>query len=137
MLSNLGNAIEAITGAESHGSESIIQAVEREFKELLPLAGLSWICQEDVNNQWPELVHPSGGSLKPITGGSTSQSLARQQGSVETEFLNGEIVRLAKKLGKNAPVNAKLIEISQTMAVNHEKPGKYTPQQLAALLRIN
>ena len=136
LLSNLGNSVEAITGAGSHGSELIIQAVEREFKELLPLADLSWICQEDVNSQWPELVHPSGGSLKPITGSSTSQSLARQQGSVESEFLNGEIVRLAKKLGKTAPVNAKLAAISQEMAVNHEKPGKFIPQQLAALLGI-
>jgi 2-dehydropantoate 2-reductase len=89
-----------------------------------------------VNSHWPELIHPPHGPINPVSGSSTSQSLARQQGSVESEFLNGEVVRLAEKLGKNAPVNAKLVEISQKMAANHDLPGKYTPGQLISLVGL-
>jgi len=63
--------------------------------------------------------------------------LARHQGSVETEFLNGEIVRVAKKLGLQAPINEKLVEISQEMAENHEPPGKYIPARLSEILELN
>ena len=56
----------------------------------------------------------------------------REQGSVETEFLNGEVVRLSKRLSRHAPVNEMLMRISQEMASKHEKPGKYTPAQLLA-----
>ena len=39
---------------------------------------------------------------------STWQSLSRNTGNVETDFLNGEIVRLAHKHGITAPLNAAL-----------------------------
>jgi 2-dehydropantoate 2-reductase len=72
---------------------------------------------------------------KPL--GSTWQSLVRQQGTVETEYLNGEIVRLAQKLGKRALINETLLRITEEMAANHELPGKYTPAQLTKILKLD
>jgi len=69
--------------------------------------------------------------------GSTWQSLVRNQGTVETEFLNGEIVRLAAKLNTTAPVNEVLLRITLEMAANHEKPGKYTPAELLRILKLD
>jgi 2-dehydropantoate 2-reductase len=66
--------------------------------------------------------------------GSTWQSLVRNQGTVETDFLNGEIVRLAVERGIPAPVNQALLRITLEMAANHEKPGKYTPAELLKIL---
>lgn len=77
------------------------------------------------------------GSLDTEAQSSTWQSLARHQGSVETDFLNGEIVRTARKLGKQAPINEKLVRISQEMAANHEPPGKYTPAELSVMLGLD
>ena len=58
------------------------------------------------------------------------------QGSIETEFLNGEIVRVAKKLGLQAPINEKIVKISQEVAANHEPPEKYTPVRLSEILKL-
>ena len=63
--------------------------------------------------------------------------MTRRQGSVETEFLNGEIVRVAMKLGKEAPLNETLLRITEEMAANHELPGKYTPAELIKLLKLD
>ena len=43
---------------------------------------------------------------------------------------------MAKKLRRQAPINAMLLRISQEMAANREPPGKYTPAQLSALLGL-
>ena len=69
--------------------------------------------------------------------GSTWQSLIRRQGMVETEFLNGEIVRIATKLGTRAPINETLLSITEEMAANRELPGKYTPAELAKILNLD
>jgi 2-dehydropantoate 2-reductase len=56
---------------------------------------------------------------------------------VETEFLNGEIVRIAAKLGTRAPINETLLRITEEMAANRELPGKYTPVELAKILKLD
>jgi 2-dehydropantoate 2-reductase len=76
------------------------------------------------------------GSLNTGGGSSTWQSLTREQGSVETEFLNGEVVRICHKLGRKAPVNEVLLRVSQEMAARHDKPGKYTAAQLLQMAGI-
>ena len=63
--------------------------------------------------------------------------MIRRQGTVETEFLNGEIVRIAKKLGRRAPINETLLRITEEMAANHEPPGKYTPAELIKILKLD
>jgi len=45
-------------------------------------------------------------------------------------------VRVAERIGIKAPLNKKLVEISQEMAAKHEPPGKYTPAQLSAILGL-
>jgi 2-dehydropantoate 2-reductase len=136
LLANLGNAIDGITGSRGQEVELIAQAAGQEFTELLTQAGIKWISQEDVAKDWPEVSRPPRASLKTTGFSSTWQSLTRQQGSVETEFLNGEIVRLARQLGQTAPVNQKLLQLTQDMAAHHEKPGKYTLVRLCEILGI-
>ena len=100
-------------------------------------AGIRWVSAEKLEQERSEITMPLRGRLDTEAQSSTWQSLARRQGSVETEFLNGEIVRLAKKLGGRAPINETLLRICQEMAANREPPGKYTPTQLCALLGLN
>ncbi|MFC2010912.1 ketopantoate reductase C-terminal domain-containing protein [Chloroflexota bacterium] len=100
-------------------------------------AGIKWISHEQITKDWPEITAPLHGQLNTEAQSSTWQSLARHQGSVETEYLNGEIVRVAKKLGLQAPINEKLVQISQDMAANHEPPGKYSPVRLSEILELN
>ena len=53
-------------------------------------------------------VEPVPGLEDARLGSSTWQSLSRGTGSIETDYLNGEIVRIAHEHGLPAPVNALL-----------------------------
>lgn len=66
-------------------------------------------------------------------GDSTSQSLYRQTGDIETDYLNGEIVRLAHRAGTSAPVNAALTRAARAAASGGMKPGGYTAPEMADL----
>jgi len=136
LMGNLSNAIGAITNARGNESDDISQAAQQELKELLAQAGIHWITQEETSKEWPETTAPLRGSLDTEAQSSTWQSLARKQGNVESEFLNGEVVRLAGKMGRKAPVNEMLVKISTEMAAKHELPGKYTIAQLITLLGL-
>lgn len=137
LIGNLGNAIGAITNGDRESTRPIYNAVAQEAQAIMQKAGIKWISQEQVTRDWPEITVPLHGQLNTEAQSSTWQSLARHQGSVETEFLNGEIVRVAKTLGLQAPINEKLVGISQEMAANHEPPGKYTPARLSEILELN
>jgi 2-dehydropantoate 2-reductase len=133
LVENLGNAVDAITDSNRSEINDIIRAVRDEAKEVLLKAGISWKPQHEVLKDYPSIVPPQG-----ITKfeGSTWQSLKRRQGSVETDFLNGEIVRVAARLDLNAPINGKLQIIAELMAKNGDLPGKYKPAELRQMLEI-
>ena len=137
LMLNLGNAIGAITSGNQENTRPIYRAVLEEAQAIVQKAGIEWVSQEQVAEDWPEITAPLNGQLNTEAGSSTWQSLARHQGSVETEFINGEIIRVAKQLGFQAPINEKLVAILQGMAANQEPPGKYTPSQVIELLEIN
>jgi 2-dehydropantoate 2-reductase len=137
LLNNLNNAIGGITNAKFGETRDIMQAVSKELTDLLTEANIRWKSNEEVARELPESAQPLRGSLTTEAQSSTWQSLARKTGNVETEFLNGEVVRLAKKLGKQAPLNEKLLSITLEMSARRETPGKYTPLQLRQLLGLN
>ena len=136
LLENLANAVGAITNAAGSENNRIALAAQDEGKEILARAGIRWVPAKEATRRPPtNLVPPDKPFGRPL--GSTWQSLVRNQGTVETEFLNGEIVRLAAKLNLKAPVNEALVRITQEMAANHEKPGKYTPAELLKILKLD
>jgi 2-dehydropantoate 2-reductase len=137
LMANLANAIGAITNARGEENGRIMHATQDEARQVLSQANIRWLSQEELGREWPVLNEKPLHVLSTESQSSTWQSLARRQGSVETEFLNGEIVRLAKRIGKDAPINAALARITQEMAAAHEIPGKYTPQQLMEILGIS
>jgi 2-dehydropantoate 2-reductase len=134
LVENLGNAVDAITDAPRADINDIIHAVRDEAKEILQKAGIEWKPQHEVLKDYPAIVPPQA-----ITKfeGSTWQSLKRRQGTVETDFLNGEILRVAKRLGLKAPLNEKLQSIVEVMARNGERPGKYKPGELRIMLGLS
>ena len=137
LMANVGNAVGAITNGDWKSMMPIFRAVSKEAAEIVKKAGIHWISQEDVAKSWPEITAPLRGQLNTEAQSSTWQSLARHQGSVETDFLNGEIVRVAKRLGLQAPINEKLVEITYEMAEKQEPPGKYAIDQLRDRLGID
>jgi len=136
LMANLNNAIGAITNARWGETADITRAASKELADLLAEANIDWISQEQVSKDWPETAGPIRGSIDSEAQSSTWQSLAREQGTVETDFMNGEVVRLAASLGKKAPVNEMLLNITREMAAKKEHPGKYTVGQLTEMLGL-
>jgi 2-dehydropantoate 2-reductase len=136
LIVNLTNAVGAITNSGGEEASRIAHAVEEEGKEILAQAGIHWIPMKEPPLRRPTRTMQTGKDPFGTPLGSTWQSLTRRQGTVETEFLNGEIVCIAKKLGKRAPINETLLHITEEMAANHELPGKYTPSELSKMLKL-
>ena len=137
LMFNLNNTIEAITNMRGGDNNRILRAAQQEAQEILSKAGIRWISAEELALQWPEISVQPRSSLDTEAQGSTWQSLARQQGTVEAAFLNGEIIRLAKRLGTQASINERLLCIVQQMAINDELPGKYTSTELCRLVGLD
>jgi 2-dehydropantoate 2-reductase len=136
LRSNLDNIIHAIANTTEGEIELIVKAAKRELDVLLKEAHIHCISQAEVEKRWPQVLTPEHFSINRRIRNSSWQSLTRKQGSIETEFLNGEVVRLAKRLGRQASINEKLTQISLEMAARREPPGKYTPGELALLLGL-
>ena len=132
----LANSINAITDAWGDDVDVIAKAARQEAREVLDQAGLHAVSAEELAQEWPESTIKPRASQPVEAKGSTWQSLARRQGTVESDFLNGEIAQLARKLGSQAPLNEALLRVAHEMAANRETPGKYTPAQLCKLLGL-
>ena len=96
LLSNLGNAVDALCGAAARGS-GIAQRARREGVACLEAAGISHVADDEEDAARLEReVQPRTIDGAERRGGSSWQSLERRLGTIETDYLNGEIVRLGQ-----------------------------------------
>jgi thiosulfate/3-mercaptopyruvate sulfurtransferase len=103
LLGNLAHNIDALYG-RSPLREAAEAALQAEARTVLATAGIP------VADMGPGALDASGFTIAPIPGherggSSTWQSLARST-SNESDFLNGEIVLLARLNATSAPLNA-------------------------------
>jgi 2-dehydropantoate 2-reductase len=134
LLLNLNNVVGALS---QHGEDArwLHEAVLREGEDVLRRLRIDFIPFETST-----AARADGPTPRPVPGfsgapgDSTSQSLGRRTGNVETDYLNGEIVRLAHRAGSSAPVNAALTRAARAAARAGMSPGGYTAQQLADLV---
>jgi 2-dehydropantoate 2-reductase len=137
LMRNIRSAVGAITDASHADCKSLNELVRKEAHDLLVEAGITYVSDAQIAEEWPEFTNEPpkfAGGGEPQN--STWQSLARKVGSVENEFFNGEIARLAKKLGKRAPINGGINRIIQEMASKRETPGRYTIADLKKILGL-
>ncbi|MCU1485743.1 MAG: putative ketopantoate reductase PanE/ApbA family protein [Actinomycetia bacterium] len=133
LLMNLGNALDALCGWEARSSDLYTQA-QAEGIAAFAAAGL------DVQTAEEEAARRDGGvSLKPVAGqergGSSSwQSLARGTGSIETDYLNGEVVLLGRCHGVPTPVNEALQRMANEAARTGRPAGSVPLDDVQALL---
>lgn len=137
LLSNLGNAVGALTAGAADAGD-VVAALRREGEDVLRRAGIEFISFEVST-----ATRADGPTIRPVPGSdtgpnnSTWQSLSRQTGNVETDFLNGEIVRIAHRCGIEAPLNTALARAARSTVRSGLGPGRFSAEQLAELVGVD
>lgn len=97
LLSNLANAIEAATGVlDSPEAFALFDRAKAEGRAVLAAAGIEAVGgeEQDAARGGKIRFDPFDGSGR--SGGSSWQSLSRGTGTIEADYLNGEIVLLGQ-----------------------------------------
>jgi 2-dehydropantoate 2-reductase len=135
LLANLANAIEAVCGGNMTDAEAadLRRRAAAEGVAVLRAAGIAYASEEESTRLRGDQVgiRPVNGAKR--TGGSSWQSLARRTGSIEADFLNGEIALLGREHGVPAPVNEVLQRLANQAAQQGRAPGSATPGEVMAL----
>ncbi|MFF8293186.1 ketopantoate reductase family protein [Streptomyces sp. NPDC016309] len=130
LLDNLGNAIQATTGPEPDPAKTALlrRAVE-EAEAAFAAAGIAYASREEQSRARDGRVDQPPG----VRGGSSWQSLARGTGSIEADYLNGEISLLGRLHGVPTPVNDVLRHAANIFARKGLPPGAMSVRDLTAL----
>ncbi len=135
LLMNLANAIEALSGPEGRFGP-LAREAQREGKEVLAAAGIDVASSEEDRERRDDFLQISPTSSGEWQGGSSWQSLARQAGSIEAEYLNGEIVLVGGLYGIPTPVNALLQRLAVRAAAEGSGPGTWRIEDLSELAGV-
>lgn len=133
LLTNLPNAVNALCG--SAGGPEADEVAERARAEGAAVLDAAGVARASVH----ELLELVAGKaeMRPVEGaasggGSSWQSLARRSGTIESDYLNGEIVLLGRLHGVPAPVNEALRQAANEAARDRRPPGSVTGAELVA-----
>lgn len=107
LLMNLGNAVQALFGPADR-AEDVTRAARSEGRAVFDAAGIDCATPEEDRERRGDILQIGEVAGADRGGGSTWQSLARGQGSVETDLLNGEITLLGRLHGVPTPINERL-----------------------------
>ncbi len=131
LLLNLGNILEAALG-RGVDAGPLRSRARTEAEAVLAAAGWDW---QDVGMDDPRRTSLMQiGDIAGVArfGGSTTQSLMRGTGAVETDYLNGEITLLGRLHGVPTPVNTYLTALSAELAATGAEAGSRTLDDLVA-----
>jgi 2-dehydropantoate 2-reductase len=130
LLSNLGNAVEALCGRLVPGdaTEVLARAVA-EARTVLAAAGVTVVSDDEQASMRAQFTL---GTIpdQPRGGGSTWQSLVRGASTLEVDHLNGEIALLGRLHGVPTPVNATLQRLANGAASAGAQPGSWAAADL-------
>jgi 2-dehydropantoate 2-reductase len=138
LLSNLGNALQVLC-ADGNGSRarngdalgSVVSRMRAEATACFAAAGWTVTPTEQFRAEASafQIATVNGRSR---SGGSTWQSVERGLPSVETDYLNGEIVRLGRLHGVPTPVNAAIQAAMGDITRRSRPPGSLDAADLLA-----
>ena len=128
LLRNLANGIDALCGQD--GVADLVQAVQDEGRAALTAAGVPFVSDEEDAAARGDRIGVRGVPGVGRGGSSSWQSLARGTGSVEADWLNGEIVALGRLHGVATPVNAAVQSLARRAARGGAAPASLDPAVL-------
>ncbi|NBM18069.1 ketopantoate reductase family protein [Streptomyces sp. GC420] len=134
LLANTANAIEAVCGVWRGDAvaESLHRRATDEARRVYAAAGIDAVSPEEQREVRGDRVAFVSNEARGL--GSSWQSLSRGTGSVEVDYLNGEISLLGKLHGVPTPVNDVLMRTTDAFAREGREAGSTTPAELALLV---
>ena len=133
LLTNLGNAYDAVCG-DPAGRREVAGRLRAEGRAVLDAAGIDYASQEEERARRGDQV-----TVRPIPGMGTNrssswQSLSRQSGSIEADYLNGEISLLGRLHGIPTPANDVLGRLANEHARDRRPPGSLSVSEVIAAI---
>ncbi len=130
-------SLEDSLGSRSHGEEATARAdldagLDAEARACFAAAGIELPSGEQLEARWSGALTNRPIPGRPQGGGSSWQSLRRGLGSIETDYLNGEVVLLGRLHGVPTPLNAGLAVVAGEVARQRRPPGSMRPTELVA-----
>ncbi|OEJ24466.1 2-dehydropantoate 2-reductase [Streptomyces agglomeratus] len=135
LLSNLANAIEAVSGViDGDEAKSLLGRALAEGRAALTAAGIEAAspAEQAAARDGRITLAPLDGAERG--GGSSWQSLSRGTGTIEADYLNGEIALLGRLHGVPTPVNDALQRVANTFARERRPAGSLPVAELAAMV---
>lgn len=129
---NLANGIDIVLGAASRDGTYAVRARE-EARAVFLKAGIGY---DEIGGPDPErdaLMQPGAVAGAVQVGSSAMQSMVRGAGSVEVDYLNGQIAFLGRLHGVPTPVNAFFTELSAKLVRTGAEPGKMGEEEVDRL----
>jgi 2-dehydropantoate 2-reductase len=136
LLMNLGNAVEAVCGPMARPGILWQRAVE-EGKAVLKSAGIDYVQQDEDSARRGQLLNYGPIGSVERGGGSSWQSLTRATGTIETDYLTGEIVMQGRLHGVATPVNELLQKLANQLAAQRRAPGVWSEDEVVSMLKVN
>jgi 2-dehydropantoate 2-reductase len=135
LLTNLRTTTVAVCGAGTQAPE-LTDALQGEARACYAAAGIDYASEGDEERRKEEApVAPQRIDGERRAAGSAWQSLVRGSGSIETDFVNGEIVLLGALYGVPTPHNRVLQWAANKMARERLQPGHFSVQDLLRMAR--
>jgi 2-dehydropantoate 2-reductase len=137
LISNLGNALNAMASRlDDEPVADLLRRVRAEGERVLVAAGVDYATPAEQRERRGDRMTSVPLEGVELGGSSSRQSLARRTGSIEADYLNGEIVLLARRHGVSAPLNEALRGLANTFAREGRPPGSLSDPELTALLEL-
>jgi 2-dehydropantoate 2-reductase len=133
LLMNLGNAVEALC-PPSEERQEIVARLREEGRVVLTRAGIEFASDEENKAFRGDSITVKEIAGQPRTGSSSWQSLARGTGTIEADYLNGEIVLLGRLHGVQTKWNEHARRLANSAARDKVAPGSLsTAEWLSSL----
>ena len=134
LLMNLANSVEAAVIPDPDVKE-LVRIVRTEGEACLGAAGIDFASAAEDKERRGDRMHvqPVNGEFRG--GGSSWQSLARGTGSIEADYLNGEITLLGRLQHVPTPANALMQQIANEQARIGAPPQSVPVGRILSLLQ--
>ncbi len=133
LLMNLRNALQAICGFDASYAD-IAKMLREEALACYHAAGIEFASEEEINERSRDKFQRGEIDGSPRTGSSSWQSLKRGSTTIETDYLNGEIVLLGALHGIPTPVNRIIQRLANDLVRHKMKPGSVGVEELVQMI---